>query len=304
MSARVALYAGRASSLLWLRMRPRFPARPAAVPAIVTVLVALFAAGCGSDADFDSAARTNTTVAWDDYLRAHPDGPHAREARERLAALVEDREWQRAHSADRVDAYQRYLRGYPQGAHAHEALIAIANLNLVATPSSEAPSAPLSPSPEAGAIVRTPPAPAGAGVSTAAPPPAATTPPAPKPAPVPKPTPAPAAHPPATVPAAVRDASAAAPAPAGRYRVQLGAFTEGSDAAERAWRALEARYPELKGRRPLIAPARAADGRAIYRLQVDGLERPAAESLCAELAARHDPCILVPPLVSVPETRR
>jgi hypothetical protein len=76
--------------------------------------------------------------------------------------------------------------------------------------------------------------------------------------------------------------------------VQLGAFTD-ARGAERAWRGLEARYPRLKGRQPLIATAQANDGRAIYRLQLADLEQPAAQSLCAELATRRDPCLLVPP---------
>jgi hypothetical protein len=246
----------------------------------------LLPAGCGTDADFDDAARANTTVAWDDYLRAHPDGPHAREARARLAALLEDREWQRAHAADTADAYQRYLRGYPQGAHAHDALVAIANLNLAATPLNDVPAEPPPPRPAAGAITRAPapasvaaagaPAPAAGATSAQKPVAANGVPPRADAAPAPPPSQRPAVH--------------------GGVRVQLGAFTGGSAAAERAWRNLTARYPELSGRTPLIAAARAVDGRAIYRLQLAGLDRAAAEALCRRLAARSDPCVLVPAL--------
>lgn len=241
-----------------------------ALPAATAWLLAILAGGCGTDADFDSAARANTTVAWDDYLRGHPDGPHSREARERLALLLEDREWQRAHATDSVDAYQRYLHGYPQGVHAHDALVAIASLNLAGTPPAEAPASPPPASP-----------------------------------PAPGPTAAPSAGPAAPAPpAAARQAPpVAGAAPSGRYRVQLGAFSEGRAAAERAWQTLKARYPELAARTPQIAEAQGAGGRTIVRLQVDGFDRPAAEALCRSLAARHDPCALVAPAKGQPPPR-
>ncbi len=270
-----------AASARRVRVSAAAPLRRASPRAGALALLALLIAGCGTDADFDNAARTNTTVAWDDYLRTHPDGPHAREARERLAALLEDREWQRAHAADTADAYQRYLHGYPQGAHAHDALVAIANLNLAAAPSRDAPTAPAA-------------APAGDEATRAAAAPAAAAPPGPVRAP-------PAAHA-AAAPAEAAAAAAGAATPDG-YRVQLGAY--GSSArAERAWRSLQQRYPVLAPRTPLIAAARAADGSPVYRLQVTGLERPAAQALCASLGAHNDPCIVVPRLATGPTPSR
>jgi cell division septation protein DedD len=243
-------------------------ARRYAVGAVLALL--LLPAGCGMDSDFDSAARRNTAVAWDDYLRAHPDGPHSREARARLAALLEDRDWQRAHVADSADAYERYLRSYPQGAHAHDALVAIATLNLARTPTGEAAVGPPASSPATGSIVR--------GAAPVASVPAKTVP----------------------APAAIA-AGAATPAPAtdtpAGYRVQLGAFT-GAAAAERAWHDLVARHPDLTGRTPVVAAARAADGRSIQRLQVAGLDRAGAEALCRTLVADRDPCVTVPPLAA------
>jgi cell division septation protein DedD len=248
---------------------------------LLAAVLAFVVAGCSGDADFDNAARSNTTVAWDDYLRAHPDSAHAHEARERLAALVEAGEWERAHAADTADAYKRYLRGYPQGAHANDALDAITHLNLAAAPSTEAPvePPPAGSNPAAGAITRGP-----------APPPAATTLP-------PKAAPVHAAPKPATTKAPVAGATPAAARPAtpGGFRVQLGAFADGSASADRAWHALSARYPDLASRTPLIAAARAANGRSIYRLQLGGFDRASAEALCERLAAHHDACVLVAP---------
>lgn len=286
-----ALYVGTPG---WLLLRPMMRSTPLTPLArhVLAAVLAFVIAGCSGDADFDNAARSNTTVAWDDYLRAHPDSAHAHEARERLAALVEAGEWERAHAADTADAYKRYLRGYPQGAHANDALDAITHLNLAAAPSTEAPvePPPAGSNPAAGAITRGPaPAPAAvAGAGRAAP--AATT-PEPKTASVhaaPKP-----AAPKAPLAGATR--AAARPVTAAGLRVQLGAFADGSASAERAWHALSARYPDLASRTPLIAAARAANGRSIYRLQLTGFDRASAEALCERLAAHHDACVLVAP---------
>jgi hypothetical protein len=255
---------------LLLAARPAFTASARRCAAGVALALLFLPAGCGMDSDFDSAARRNTATAWDDYLRAHPDGPHSREARARLAALLEDRDWQRAQAADSVDAYERYLRSYPQGAHAHDALVAIATLNLARTPTGEAAVAPPASSPATGTIVRgAAPAPSG---------------------------------PTNTVPAPAVSAAAAAttvPATGARagYRVQLGAFA-GSAAAERAWHDLVARHPELAGRTPVIAAAHAADGSTIQRLQVADFDRAGAEALCRTLVADRDPCVTVPPLAA------
>ena len=279
------LYVDAPAWLLLLTMKTRSASLVARcrLPA-VALAFAWVAAGCGGDSDFDKAARANTTVAWDDYLRAHPDGTHAHEARARLAALVEDGEWQRAHAADTADAYQRYLRGYPQGAHAHDALVAIANLNLAGTPATEAPieAPPAGAKPAAGAIERPAPVPASAAPTPA---PAAGAPPVAA-APVPPPR-ALAAPKKAPTPAPRAGAS-------GEFRVQLGAF--GSRAvAEHVWHDLGARYAELSARTPLITAGHAANGRTVERLQVGGFDRAAAEALCAKLATRKDPCLVVPP---------
>ena len=352
--------------------------------------VLLLVAGCENDAAFEAAERANTPASWEEYLRQHPDGSNAREARERLAARIDDREWFRADEAHTQAAYESYLRAYPQGIHSHEGLLAIANLNLVVPPPKKeavaevqlvAPPEPVLRKPSAGAIERATkpgsatsaqpkPSPAGApakvavddaakvarspaGIAPAKASAAAVaaaikaSPPAPVPQPATKPAvvasetkpkvaavvAAPAPQPAVKI-AAVASAPAKAPAPAPAaapvspskpvrptpaegsapakvatepaalraedargYRVQLGAFfSEGSATAERVWTQLQSRYTVLRERHPIIAAARSADGRSIYRLQVGGLERDAAETLCASLAAEHDPCIVIAPL--------
>ncbi|HXQ31964.1 MAG TPA: SPOR domain-containing protein [Steroidobacteraceae bacterium] len=257
-------------------------------------LAVLLVAGCGADRDYQAAERANTVVAFDDYLRLHPDGAHAREARAHLAVLVEEREWQRAHTADTADAYQQYLRGYPDGQHAHDAQAAIANLKLAATPTTEAAAQPPpsgAASPAGSAIV--PPATGSAkGAIARAPSP---TPGAASPSAVTAGAPSPPSKaPPPATPVPGTAASTDHPDPRRGFRVQLGAFAQGSRAAV-AWQRLVRRHPDLATRRPLIAAARTADGRQVHRLQLGGFDRESAETLCRALVATHEACIVVPP---------
>jgi len=258
-------------------------------------LVVLLVAGCGADRDYQAAERANTVVAFDDYLRLHPDGAHAREARAHLAVLVEEREWQRARSADTADAYQQYLRGYPDGQHAHDAQAAIANLKLAATPTNEAAAQPppAGVASQAGSAVTQPATGSAKGAIARAPSPApgaasssVVTAGAPSP-------PSKAVTPATPVPGMA--ASAEHPDPQLGFRVQLGAFATGSRAAA-AWQQLVRRHPDLATRRPLIAAARTGDGRQVHRLQLGGFNRESAEALCRALLATHDPCIVVSPL--------
>ena len=236
--------------------------------AAALVLAGLLVAACsGADTDFESAQRSNTQAAWEDYLRQHPEGEHARAARQLLAQLVEAREWERARTADTVEGYQQYLRGYPQGAHAHDASTAVANLSLARAPTAEATPPPTSAS-------RRQPRPAAA--------------PAPKIG--------------ARTPAAAAKAAPVRQLAQG-FRVQLGAFAKGSAAASAAWQALIARYPELREREPVIAAAPSADGHAVHRLQVGGYDRAAATALCQKLAADHKPCLVVPPATAASEQK-
>ena len=232
-----------------------------------------FAVGCGTDSEYETAVHTNTVAAYDDYLRLHPDGSHAAEARAHLAGLVEDREWQRARAAGSADAYQQYLRGYPSGVHTHDALMAIADLNLAAAPSGEAPTASPTPTP-----------------SPAAKPPAASPPVKGPIARAAAPAPKLAAVPPK---AAVANETHAAPTGASGVRIQLGAFGAKSG-ADAAWHRLTGRYPELASRTPLVAAGKSADGHDIERLQVGGFSRESASAMCAALAAKHDACLVVP----------
>lgn len=156
---------------------------------------------------------------------------------------------------------------------------------------------PASPS-QSGALASVSPVHSPAMVAPVAPPPAhdpaalvpvqhvalpPSTPPAPPPTPVPAPTPA--AH-----TEAARPAPPPAPArPAGQWRIQLGAL--GSQAkAEEHWRTLVRKVPSLAGR-----PHVAVEAGPVWRLQMTGLDRAAAQSQCQEIKAKGGDCIVLAP---------
>lgn len=73
-------------------------------------------AGCDREpAAWNSAKGRNTAEAYESYLKEHAAGPHAVEAKQRLAERQEDRAWDKAKSMDTTEAVDKYLAAYPQG---------------------------------------------------------------------------------------------------------------------------------------------------------------------------------------------
>lgn len=94
----------------------------------------------------------------------------------------------------------------------------------------------------------------------------------------------------ATAPAAD---SVAAPAPAGRSTVQLGAFSTVAN-AQSAWSQLSSRYrPRLEGMTPRIVPVMSS-ARRLYRLEVRVADPATARSLCRQLQQHSQGCLPVP----------
>jgi hypothetical protein len=224
-------------------------------------------AACGGDRAFDAAASADTVPAYNEYLRAHPTGAHAREARARVDLLIDSADWRRAREVGTAESYQQYLARHSSGVHTQAALVALAALNLasvapVTAPLPEGTAAPLKVALGSGPAVAVTPGDAAG------------------------PAPAAAATAPDAGPAAVETDG---------FRVQLGAFATGSAAARAAWERLAASHPFLDGRHPLIAAALSRDGVQIHRLQVAGLTRESADALCAALSASGDACVIEPP---------
>ncbi len=82
--------------------------------------------------DWKAAQTADTTEAYQDFLRQHPDSEYGVAAQERVRQLAEDRDWQQASKADTLDAYQQFVAVHADGKWAQEARVRIENFQLSA----------------------------------------------------------------------------------------------------------------------------------------------------------------------------
>jgi cell division protein FtsN len=229
---------------------------------VLSLTVALGLAGCSrQQSDWEKTRTTNSTDAYELFLKKYPSGEFTAQAQARVKELYEERDWQKARDTDTLEAYQTFLKQYPEGKWTEEARIRVENFTLASVPSNTAP--------------------AGADAT----PPSQTTPPTAmmmKPAAAPK---APAAS----------SAHATPTKSQGSYGIQLGAFKSGADAANQRWAELEKEYPKLlSGLSPKVSPKKGASG-TLYRLQVASLSETHASSICKTLKAHAQACVLLHP---------
>ena len=225
---------------------------------VLSITFALALSGCSrQQSDWEKTRASNSTDAYELFVKKYPSGEFTAQAQARLKELYEERDWQKARDTDTLDAYQAFLKQYPEGKWTEEARIRVENFTLASAPSNTPPPGTVAPPPEA--------APAAA-----APPKAASNPAAAK---------TPSAH--------------GAAKPQGAYGVQLGAFKSGSDAANKRWARLDKEYPQLlSGLSPKVSPKKGASG-TLYRLQVAGLTEKRATAICKTLKAQHQACVLI-----------
>jgi cell division septation protein DedD len=252
------------------------------IPGIVCAMV-LVASGCSrQQSDWEKARAANTTDSYELFLKKYPSGEFTAQAQARVKELYEERDWQKARDADTPEAYQAFLKQYPEGKWTEEARIRVENFTRAQAPSGAPAGADAAPAPVPAAAPTTSAPPAG-----------------------PEPTPKPPVKPLGKAPvkasakaaaksmakAAVKSASPAK----GGYGVQLGAFGSGEAAANKHWSELQAKFPAALGTlTPRVTPATTANG-TIYRLQVAGLSRSGARSICKSLKAQGEACVLVIP---------
>jgi cell division protein FtsN len=211
----------------------------------------------GEQSDWEKARAANNADSYESFVKKYPNGSFAPQAQARLKELYEERDWQKARDADTPDAYQAFLKQYPEGKWAEEARIRVENFNLAQTPAGASASP--------GATTTTAP-------TTAAPPAAPTR---------------PASQKPAAAPAAATSA--------GTYGVQLGAYTSGTAIAERHWDKLVKKDSSaLSGLTHKVRTTKTSKGH-LYRLQVAGLTRANADSICKQVKANGDGCIVLRP---------
>jgi len=253
--------------------------------------LALILSACSrQESDWQKARETNTAESYEQFLKKYPTGDFTAQAQARVKELYEERDWQKARDLDTPEAYRAFLKQYPEGKWTEEARIRVENFTLAQAPGTGS-SAPGGADPGAAPPdVAEVPGTAAVGspaTESASPTPANETPP----------TPVPAMH---GANAATKPAMKAAPtavtkAASGTYAVQLGAFKSGAQAAHRRWTHLEKEYPALlAGLSSKVVPKKTAAGN-LYRLQAVGLTEKHARSICSDLQAKSQPCLVVPP---------
>jgi len=245
-------------------------------PIVLLTLFTFAIAGCSRvKEDWKAAQTTDTTEAYQDFLKQHPDSEFGVAAQERVRQLAEDRDWQQAAKADTLDAYQQFVAAHADGKWAQEARVRIENFQL--SSSGQAPAPPAEGAPGVGAA-------AGSGTARPAAPEAG--PPPPKAASTAKPASSPKAE---SNPKAATHSSATAAKPAGKHLAQLGAYSSKAS-AESAWQKLSSRYPaQLKSLQPHYVTVSGA--KPLVRLQVSLPTAERVHQLCTELKQKSQACI-------------
>jgi cell division protein FtsN len=228
---------------------------------VLLTAVTFTIAGCSHvGEDWKAAQAADTTEAYQDFLRQHPDSEYGVAAQERVRQLAEDRDWQQASKTDTLDAYQQFVAVHADGKWAQEARVRIENFQLNAG----GQSAPTAPGADSA------PAAAAAAAATSAPKPAAS---------------------PASKGATQNTATANAGKSAGKHYVQLGAYRSKAS-AESAWQQVSGRFPtQLKSLHPHYATATGTSTTSLVRLQVALPSTQRAHDLCAELKKQSQACI-------------
>lgn len=88
----------------------------------VSLVLAIFLLGCSStQADWQKASSANTVAAYQNFLKEHPNGQHAVEARDKIHSLQDEQAWTDAMNTNTEAGYQQYLKAEPNGAHVEDA---------------------------------------------------------------------------------------------------------------------------------------------------------------------------------------
>ncbi len=90
--------------------------------AAVSVALTVFLLACSStEADWQKANSANTVAAYQDFLKEHPNGQHADEARTKIHSLQDEQAWTDATNTNTEAGFQNYVKGQPNGSHVQEA---------------------------------------------------------------------------------------------------------------------------------------------------------------------------------------
>ena len=85
------------------------------------VATALLVACSSAESDWKTADAANTTAAYEDFLKQHPNDAHAQQAHDRLQKIEDEQAWADAQKSNSLDGYQQYLQKEPNGMHVLDA---------------------------------------------------------------------------------------------------------------------------------------------------------------------------------------
>lgn len=89
---------------------------------VVGLVLAVFLMACSStQADWQKATAANTVASYQDFLKEHPNGQHADEARTRIHHLRDNQAWMAAMNTNTEAGFKKYVAGEPHGAHIADA---------------------------------------------------------------------------------------------------------------------------------------------------------------------------------------
>lgn len=231
---------------------------------ITIVIVSLGLVACArKDAAWEEARQLDTPDGYASYQERYPRSAYADEARIRREALIAERDWSVARNADTLEAYREYLDKHPEGLWAGRAKERVAALST----------APVAPAPAETA------SPSATPVAVTSPTPTVT-PEGPKSKVISDP-----ATPVVTAPPAAPVVTAAP-----KIYVQLGAFST-AEAAQKAWRQLQARHAALRALQPVYRRSRSGST-GLHLLKAGVASQADAEALCRQLQAAGQACLI------------
>jgi hypothetical protein len=89
---------------------------------VAGLVLAVFLMACSStEADWQTATAANTVAAFQDFLKEHPNGQHADEARTRIHTLEDNQAWMAAMNTNTEVGFKKYAQAQPKGAHLADA---------------------------------------------------------------------------------------------------------------------------------------------------------------------------------------
>jgi len=85
------------------------------------IATALLVACSSAESDWKKADAANTTAAYEDFLKQHPNDAHAPQAHDRLQKIADEQAWSEAQNNNTLEGYQQYLQKEPNGTRAMDA---------------------------------------------------------------------------------------------------------------------------------------------------------------------------------------